>query len=326
MSQNLLKNSSFEAGTHHQTFAKVIVPDDWLAFWHDGAASHDPNNEVGYCRPEMKVIPDVLPFKGPNRVHSDSEEPTAQKALMYFAFGKIMDAGIYQQVAVQPGARLCATAWAEGWSNDGFNPKNAHKDNPRWSEGAQVGLSAFYAEEGAVTDDAARNLRFRVGIDPTGGADAWAAAVVWGKAAHIYNAYAQAPAVETVAQAATVTVFLRCDALWPYMRNDAYWDDAELVVVTEPPTQLSLNAAPVLGTARVGSAVMVAAGSEAPLSEVKLQVAGTASAPLLFDVSESVGGARSTWRWILVPDKAGAYTLTFSAAGSPLVTKLQVSP
>lgn len=235
MSENLLKNASFEEGTHHQEFGEINAPDGWVAFWYEGPAPHDPQNPVGYARPEMTVIPDAPPFKGPNRVHSDSQEPTPKKALKYFAFSKIMDAGLYQTVAVQPGTRLRATAWAHGWSNDGWNKQHKYASNPRWSEGEGVEKNAFYAEDGPDVPASARNMRFRVGIDPSGGTDARAATVVWGKAAYVYNAHAQLPAAEAVAQAAQVTVFLRCDVLWPFKHNDAYWDDAELVAVGAAP-------------------------------------------------------------------------------------------
>jgi hypothetical protein len=327
MSENLLKNPSFEGDTHHQTFAEINVPDGWAAFWYEGPATHDRANKMGYCRPEMRVISDEPPFKEPNRVHSGSERPSPKKALMYFAFGKIMDAGVYQSVGVQPGTRLRATAWAHGWSNDGFNASNPHRDDPGWSEGQGVGQNAFYAEAGTVSDDAGRNMRFWIGIDPTGGADARASTVVWGKAVHIYNAHAQLPAVEVVAQAPQVTLFLRCDALWPYKHNDAYWDDAELTIVSRVPAQLSLQATPIVGSARSGSAIMIEGGSTTPVSEVELEVSGASAAPRLFALEGGAEGEGTAWRWLLVPDQAGAYTIRLSAQGvEPVTASLHVAP
>ncbi|MBN1886548.1 MAG: hypothetical protein JW850_01105 [Thermoflexales bacterium] len=327
MSENLLKNPSFEGDTHHQTFAELNVPDGWTAFWYEGPATHDNANKVGYCRPEMRVIPDEPPFKSPNRVHSEGERPSPKNALMYFAFGKVMDAGVYQSVSVQPGAQLRATAWAHGWSNDGFNDQNLHRDDPRWSEGQEVGSNAFWAEAGTIGDDAARNMRFWIGIDPTGGADARAGTVVWGKAVHIYNTHAQLPVLEVIAQASQVTLFLRCDALWPYKHNDAYWDDAELTIVSRVPAQLSLQAAPVVGAARVGSAIMIEGGSSVPLAEFKLDVSGAAAAPQVFELEGGTAGEGLAWRWLLVPDQAGAYTIKLSAPGAePVTARLQVAP
>jgi hypothetical protein len=96
-----------------------------------------------------------------------------------------------------------------------------------------VGYNAFFAEEGTPgLDDADRNFTFWVGIDPTGGTNPYAPTVVWGKGAHIYNAYYQVPAVETTALADRVTVFLRSRTLWPFKHNDAYWDDVLLQEVS----------------------------------------------------------------------------------------------
>jgi len=57
--------------------------------------------------------------------------------------------------------------------------------------------------------------------------------VIWSDGWHIYNGYCKQLSVEAVAQAETVTVFLRSTTLWPFKHNDAYWDGAELSVVEE---------------------------------------------------------------------------------------------
>jgi len=57
-----------------------------------------------------------------------------------------------------------------------------------------------------------------------------------GQGWHIYNGYCQQLTVEATSAAETVTVFLRSKTLWPFKHNDAYWDDAVLEVVEEPPS------------------------------------------------------------------------------------------
>lgn len=83
-------------------------------------------------------------------------------------------------------------------------------------------------------NDTERNFIFRVGIDPTGGTNPFAGSVVWGKRAHIYNVYHEAPPVEAIAQSSTATVFLLSKTKWTYKHNDAYFDDATLEVVDAP--------------------------------------------------------------------------------------------
>jgi hypothetical protein len=162
---------------------------------------------------------------------------SGKMGFLIFTFSRKHDAGLMQAVSVDPGTRLRISAWAHAWSNheDASRPqKFPHPDNPNWSEGA--GFEPFFALEGETDNDALRNFTFWVGCDPTGGTDALADSVVWGQGAHIYNVYRELPAVETIAQAPTVTVFLRSRTLWPFKHNDAYFDDAVLESVKEPPS------------------------------------------------------------------------------------------
>lgn len=226
---NLLKNPGFEGDwwrkTHTgQEFGEIFVPVDWVAFWKEGGTvPHDPANHDGYGRPEMQVINREPPFLDPLRVHSGN------RALKFFTFFRIHDAGVYQRVTgIVPGTRLRATGWAHAWSSG--------QDDPHASDG--VGKGAFFIR--AIDydrDDGVRNFTFAVGIDPTGGTDPWGDNVVWGEGAHIYNAFAQIPAVEVVAQASAVTVFVRSTVLWRFKHCDAYIDDMALEVVEGGGTQ-----------------------------------------------------------------------------------------
>ncbi|MBN2389293.1 MAG: hypothetical protein JXR84_01135 [Anaerolineae bacterium] len=207
-------NPGFELGVTRRThtgqeFGEIYVPEGWVAFWREGMpVPHDPQNQVGYRRPEMKVIERVPPFLSPPRIHEGN------KAVLIFTFYGIHDAGLYQNFFVTPGTRLRFSAWAHAWSSG--------QDDP------------FYSD---LSGDSARNFTFTVGIDPTGATDPWSGSVVWGAGAHIYDQFSLIPVVEAVAQAATVTVFIRSQVLYPLKHCDAYIDTARLEVVeqVDPP-------------------------------------------------------------------------------------------
>jgi hypothetical protein len=241
MTTNLLRNGGFEedwgtesshrcrvfpvGGTPYETdVGNIFTPSGWTTWY-----KHEPGE---WDQPEVR---DAWITSDPARVHE------GQKAMLLFTFSRKHHAGFYQQVQVAPGTQLYLRAAAHSWSNhsDTAQPDvYPHPDDPRWSEGAGVGYNNFYALEGEPgLDDGARNFAFSIGIDPTGGSDPFADTVVWGDGAHIYNAYAEVPPVETVAQGDTVTVFLRSRTLWPFKHCDAYWDDVELVAIGDPPEQ-----------------------------------------------------------------------------------------
>jgi hypothetical protein len=226
----------------------MTVPDGWNAFFIDNPGRKkvpwDLRNETGIVAPEFKPVDKKPPYLDPPRGHWSAG---GQWAMCWFAFWKVMDAGLWQQVQVTPGQKLSFTAWAHGWSNTGNGESSPHPNDPKWSDGGGVGYNAFFQladpvwpDRGQSTlDDTARNMVFQVGIDPTGGTNAWASTVVWGPGAHIYNVFQKVPSAEAVAQSDKVTVFMRCKNLWGFMHVDAYWDDPALEViegVLETPT------------------------------------------------------------------------------------------
>ncbi len=251
MGANLLRNGDFEAdwseeGSHRCWIFptsgdpyeadrdNIFTPTGWITWYRHGLpVEHDPENPIGWSQPEAR---DTLLAVDPRRVHAGN------KGQLLFTFYRVHDAGFLQRVPVQPGTRLRLTAWAHAWSGASAEQGSPHPDDPRWSEGNGVGYNDFYAEEGtAGLDSAARNFTFAIGIDPTGGTNPYAPTVVWGRGAHIYNAYHEVPAVEAVARANTVTVFLRSRTLWQFKHNDAYWDDVKLEALdgggSPPPPQ-----------------------------------------------------------------------------------------
>lgn len=224
----LLRNGNFEAdwgeekshrclvfpSGEERDVGNIFTPPGWLTWFR-----HKPDT---WDQPEVR---DAWKSGDPRRVHG------GEKGMLLFTFYRKHDAGFLQQIQVAPGTKLRLTAWAHAWSNWQEGP---HPDDGHWSDGEEVGYNAFFALEGDVNDDAARNFTFYVGIDPTGGTNPYADSVVWGRGAHIYNEYAQVPAVEATAESDTVTVFLRSKTLWAFKHNDAYWDDVEMSVISEP--------------------------------------------------------------------------------------------
>ncbi len=316
MSTNLLVNGDFERGwdgTHHRCLVfpvngapyereagEIACPAGWVAWYRHGLpVEHDPQNTVGWCAPEVRpcgLTPDPLRVR------------TGNWGCLVFTFSRIHDAGLFQKVQVTPGARLKLTAWAYAWSTKWGHP---NEDNPRWSDGC--GTNAFYAEEDSPgLNDDLRNFTFWVGIDPTGGTNPYAPTVVWSKGAHIYNAYRQVPAVETVAQSGTVTVFLRSRTLWPFKHNDAYWDDVVLELVSPIP-QVQMTADP--ASPEVSQTVRVTARADQPLPSVTLRVTDPDGAPVSVAEAPATPPDPSIRLWEFAPPKAGNYSAALFAEG-----------
>jgi hypothetical protein len=299
----------------------IFTPPGWLTWFRHGLpVEHDPSNPNGWSQPEVR---DAWATGDPRRVHS------GQKSILLFSFFRIHDGGFLQQVEVEPGTKLRATAWAHAWSNHrGSDPSTyPHPDDPRWSEGEGVGYNHFFALEGQAPAGAAQNFTFWVGIDPTGGQDPYADTVVWGTGAHIYNAHRKLPPAEAVAASDTVTVFLRSRALWPFKHCDAYWDDAKLKVLVEAP-QTTISLLP--ETHQVDQAVEVTVSSNQAHEDVDLVVADPEGEDVpVTELSTTPPPEGGLWRWRFVPSTAGSYDVVFTAAGGdeqPAQTELTVAP
>lgn len=283
----------------------IFTPLGWVTWFR-----HDPGK---WDQPEVR---DAWKTVDPHRVHS------GDKAVLLFTFYRRHDAGFLQQVEVTTGARLRLTAWAHAWSNHPLEGHEACTDNGRCSCG--VGKGPAFILEGDAPEqggdpwnDAIANFTFCVGIDPAGGMDPRGDTVVWGRGAHIYNDHAQVPPVEAVAESETVTVFLRSKTLWAFKHCDAYWDDAELVVVGEEevPPEVQLSHEPASPT--VGGAVTLEARSTDDLGDVRLILRRPSGTELALD--EAVVGLDegwNTWTYTTPPlDEAGEYVYVFTAAG-----------
>ena len=189
---------------------EVQVCPGWRAYYVDSPPPNVPSPE-SWKRPEFR---DVKSTEFPNRVRSGL---LAQK---YFSFGGQHIAGLMQQVGgIAPGTPLRFSAYMMTW-----------------------GCMAGHGEWNICpTGDKSNNpspMHTRVGIDPTGGTNPWAASVVWSAEREAYDQWTLFQ-VDATAQNSTVTVFTYSYADWFdsvfRIHNDVYIDDASLIALNETP-------------------------------------------------------------------------------------------
>ncbi|MFL7790946.1 MAG: LysM peptidoglycan-binding domain-containing protein [Anaerolineae bacterium] len=180
----------------------IFTPQGWITWWRRGG---------NYGQPEVKTIPNVAPFTGElPRIHS------GHYATLLFTFYRLQDTGLYQCVSAEAGSTVELTAYGHGWSCDD-------------SEGSQMGYSCGDPY----------NQGFRVGIEPNGIADPFAASVIWNEKTYAPDHYKLiGPVSAQVGESGRVCIFLRSTTKWQYKYADVYWDDVSLVQTTAgvPPT------------------------------------------------------------------------------------------
>ncbi|MDY0018532.1 MAG: LysM peptidoglycan-binding domain-containing protein [Anaerolineae bacterium] len=231
---NLLVNGDFErdagkAWPFEMGIPEVQVAPGWHAYWLDDPPAGtvipdqcDEDDESCYwARPE---------FRGMSKGDFDYRVHGGNLSQKYFTFGRQHEAGLYQQVSgITPGSLLRFQIYMETWSC------TAKKD--QWNicpTGAKSNKPAY--------------MHTKVGIDPTGGTNPWAATVVWSPDLDAIDNWTLFT-VEATAQNSTVTVFTHSRVewydTWPRINNDVYVDDGTLVVVGEAqPTAAPTSAAP----------------------------------------------------------------------------------
>ncbi len=224
VSPNLLVNPGFEdegRWAFEAGVREIQIPPGWFAFWRDAPPmdiplpSNCPRRQDTGCywaRPEFR---EVKAAEFPNRIHSGA------RALKYFSFGRMHDAGVYQVVEEIPvGARLQFTVWLQAWM-----------------------CANISACKGGAVSDAPARMRLQVGLDPAGGIDPWSPQVVWSPEGEAFDHWQQFR-VEATSETGLATVFVRSRAEWdwPRLNNDVYVDDAALSILPD------LTPAPVSNT------------------------------------------------------------------------------
>ncbi|MEM8856779.1 MAG: LysM peptidoglycan-binding domain-containing protein [Chloroflexota bacterium] len=168
------------------------MPTGWLPWWQPQAETdEDTINRM----PEYKPVCPYSPCPFPSRVQGGDQ------ALQYFTFWSTHIAGVYQQVDVPANATLRFRVSGLVWSTSDSNSSTSKDPSP---------------------------VAMRIGIDPTGGVNAFSPDIVWSVSSSPYDAYIP---FEVVAQAqgSKVTVFTYSAPSSPRKHNDVYWDEASLV-------------------------------------------------------------------------------------------------
>jgi len=204
-----LDNWSNSANFDGSIHDNIFTPQGWVSWWRKGG---------DYGQPEVKTIPNVAPFTGElPRIRSGNY------AVLFFTFYRLQDTGLYQVVTgLEPNSTVQLSAYAHGWSCNSDDPMGYTCDDP-W------------------------NQVFQVGIDPNGGTDPFSPAIAWSVEKRSPDHYSLiGPASAQVGAGGSVTVFLRSKTKWAYKYQDAYWDDASLVMTSPgtPPTDTPLPPPP----------------------------------------------------------------------------------
>jgi hypothetical protein len=192
-------NSANHDGSFHDN---IFTPQGWTTWWRKGG---------DFGQPEVKTIPNVPPFTG--------ELPRIRSgfyAVLMFTYYRLQDMGLYQVVTgLEPGSTVQLSAYAHGWSCDDKKHKLGYSCGDAW------------------------NQRFQVGIEPNGAADPFSSNIVWSQEQAVPDHYQRiGPVTAQVGAGGKVTAILRSKTKWMYVYQDAYWDDASMVMTSPgtPPT------------------------------------------------------------------------------------------
>ena len=211
----LLVNPGFEDPFVQEGSADIFVANGWQAWY----VTPDGVNYPSECKASDSTCkPYRIPVYRPSQPQNTRIPPRAasgnsqQWGISYAVY----IAGVYQVVGnLTPGTRLRFSALTQGF--------NCDNDNGCFGSAGRYG----YSYE-------AGDMQTRVGIDPTGGTNAFASTVVWSSFANPLDAFVL-QSVEAVAQSATATVFIWSSPTYPEKHTDIYVDNASLVAVGQGP-------------------------------------------------------------------------------------------
>lgn len=185
-------------------------------------------------------------YSGPQVVsfpHTDTTQVHGGSVAWNFNKGfEVFTAGGYQQVSgIKPGSLMRALVYGMLYT---CNDRSTSCING----------------QGQRVSDRASGAYFKVGIDPSGGTDPNSAQIVWSNSTGSFDAYG-AVGVDATACNTVVTFFFYTSQALPMALNNAYFDDASIVVQQESTTS---------GTVTCGSPG--SGGGAAPTSAVPTQV------------------------------------------------------
>ena len=111
---HLIENPSFGGDYVQHGNGPIMVAPGWTPFWLDGKDPPHEHAQGPTARPEYKPI---LASQFPYRV-ADGD-----KAQCWFAFSRVMDAGIWQQIPVSAGKVYQFSVSVQAWSSNGDDPR-----------------------------------------------------------------------------------------------------------------------------------------------------------------------------------------------------------
>jgi hypothetical protein len=213
---NLLVDGDFEAPPTwpmQDGIGEVQVAPGWRGWYLDVPPNYvqlpvncNESKQSYHCywmRPEFR---DNVAASFANRVHG------GVRSQKYFSYGRMHEAGLYQQVGgLKPGTLLHFAIYTQAWQC--FDIDKCGKNG--------------------IRSDAPADMHLRVGIDPYGGTDPFSPNIIWSPEQEAFDRWVEF-SVEAKALNSTVTVFTHSRPDWPWARgnNDVYLDDASLVVVS----------------------------------------------------------------------------------------------
>jgi hypothetical protein len=192
---NLLQDPGFEGPYVNRGRSTLNTPAAW-PLWADAPSSHPWQNRTDkiFAFPHT-TAPQVLSFPSSLNINGG-----------FVTF----NAGVYQQVAVPDRANLQGSVFA--WIQT-CNSRDANNNFVGTPCGSSPASETFV----------------RAGIDPNGGTDPYAPAIIWGPWIAPHDRWEQAT-VNATANGSAVTFFIATTQTWPADFNNRWFDNASLTV------------------------------------------------------------------------------------------------
>jgi hypothetical protein len=323
---NVLINPGFEDGFYLPVPDQdsVRVPNGWHIRWYTDTApvppDGDPQNYL-FRQPETNLIniadwPYCCAINYPPRIHS------GRYALASGKQWSPQDVSFYQSAGDVPiGAVVTASAWLHAWTSScNPTPQNAPSEQALSLLGPNTD-DEFNCRPNFWPIDTNHIL---VGIDPTGGVEPRASTVVWNwDEANPpwwgpYDYYSSTVPAVAVAQAHTVTMFLRAVTIQPVRYHDVYFDDASLTYSFPVSTGAEIDGQWPLP-------VVVTLSVQSPVSLTQVTVSVDSGEPIEWVDTTPVNDT-SLARWRFAPVWPGPHSVTLTAAelAAPIVQAVNV--
>jgi hypothetical protein len=305
---NLLINPDFENGYYsYPGHNSIRVPNGWGFAWYTDTPSF--GNHSPFMQPEVSVLNCVWP--NCNALNYPPRINTGQHAVESGKRWANQDVSLYQSVGNVPiGALVFADAWMAAWVSS-CNPNV----EPFPMALSLLSDNASDCQPGAWPLDSNHMM---IGIDPYGGTDPRAATVVWNWDAASppwwgpYDYYSATVPAVAVAQAQTVTMFMRGVTVQPAKFNTVYFDTASLTYTFPLAWQIDQGPAWPLTTA-------ITIGLQTPVSltnvSAVLQDPIGQLAPIDYLGVTTMPSRTLSWRF--VPERAGRYRFMLTAQELP---------